>query len=58
MIKAKQLPDATWKAWAVGSRLVVYAKTKAKAIDVVKLVFNDKGKDQTKDFDDPDWGEM
>jgi len=51
-IKAKQQPDASWKAWVVGERLIVFAKTKKKATDVVKLVFGNREKDQTRDFED------
>jgi len=46
-IMTKQQPDATWKAWTGDARLVVYAKTKVKAIDIVKMIFEDRGKYQT-----------
>jgi hypothetical protein len=49
-IKTKQQPNASWKAWVVGERLIVFAKTKAKAVNVVKKVFWDGGKDSTRDF--------
>ena len=41
-IKAKQQPDATWKAWSGDTRLVVYAKTKVKAVDIVKMILEDR----------------
>jgi len=47
-IKSKQQPDGTWKAWNGNARLVVYAKTKVKAIDIVKMILEDRGKYQTK----------
>ena len=52
-IKTKQQPDASWKAWVVGERLIVFARTKKKATNVVKLVFGDREKDQTKDVENP-----
>jgi hypothetical protein len=53
LIKAKQQSDTSWKAWAIGASLVVYAKTKMKAIDVVKMVLEDREKDQIKNLDNP-----
>ena len=47
-IKTRQQPDATWKAWTGDARLVVYAKTKVMAIDIVKMILEDRGKYQTK----------
>ena len=46
-IRIKQQPDGFWKAWTGDARLAVYAKTKAKAIDIVKMIFDDRGMDQT-----------
>jgi len=51
-IKTQQQPDTTWKVWAVGTGLVVHAKTKEKAIEIVELVLGDGEKDQAKDFED------
>jgi len=42
-IKSKQQPDGTWKAWTGDARLVVYAKSKVKAIDTVKMIFDNRG---------------
>ena len=47
-IKTKQQPDATWKAWTGDARLVVYAKTKVEAMDIVKMILEDRGKYQTR----------
>ena len=47
-IKTKQQPDATWKAWTDGARLVVYAKTEVKAVDIVKMILEDRGQYQVK----------
>ena len=47
-IRVKQQPDATWKASTGDASLVVYAKTKKKAIDLVKMIFEDRGKYQTR----------
>jgi hypothetical protein len=46
-IKTKQQPDGTWKAWTGDARLVVYAETKVKAIDIMKMIFEDRRKYQT-----------
>jgi hypothetical protein len=51
-IKTQQQPDTTWKAWAVGTGMVVHAKTKEKAIEMLELVLGNGEKDQTKDFED------
>ena len=47
-IKTNQQPDTTWKAWTDDVKLVVYAKTKVKAIDIVKMLMEDRGKHQTR----------
>lgn len=47
-IKTNQQPDTTWKAWTDDAKLVVYAKTKVKAIDIVKMLLEDRGKHQNK----------
>ena len=50
-IKTKQQPDASWKAWAVGGKLIVYAKTKEVATATVKMFVGGKEEDQTRDLD-------
>ena len=52
-IKTEQQPDASWKAWADGERLVVYAKKKVKAIKIVKMFLEDREEDQSKENDAP-----
>jgi len=47
-IKTEQQPDASWKAWAVGGKLVVYSKTKEVATATVKMLLGGKEKQQTK----------
>jgi len=51
-IRTQQQPDTTWKVWVVGAGLVVHAKTKEKAIEILELVLGDGEKDQAKDFED------
>jgi len=50
-IKTKQQPDASWKAWAVGGKLVVYAKTKEVATATVQMFIGDREDDQTRELD-------
>lgn len=48
-VKAEQQADGTWKAWAVGVSMVVYAKTETKAIQVVDTILGDSEEDQEKE---------
>ena len=50
-IKTEQQPDASWKAWAVGGKLVVYAKTKEVAAATVKMFLGGGENDQTENLD-------
>jgi len=50
-IMTEQQPDTSWKAWAVGSCVVVYSQTKENAVATLKMFFEGREKEQTKYLD-------